>query len=328
MFVADVLSAAAHESCAPPTALVRDVLSIMAKGGSGVVFFTVRDCLVGLVTDGDIRRGLEKWPNLMDLPAEQIMTRSPLRVGRDTPVVEAYRIFQKHGINALPITDGDGRFQGFITFHDVARTMSPERIYPNSVDDREDESIAKHIARYELADRFIPPGATVLDCACGVGYGSSILGVRAGKVIGVDISEEAIAFAKRSYSRPNIEYIEKDIAFLDFAPETFDVIVSFETLEHVPKTICETFLDGVSRWLRPGGILVSSSPMLRFRDGLPYVTNPHHINEMPKKELLEMCATRLNGFILHYYHQNGIVFTPLAGEDTGFCVIVARKGLQ
>lgn len=325
MFIGDIRSCPAEAPCAPPTAKVQNILSVMTQSKNGVVFITEDGRLTGLVTDGDIRRALDRDPNLIDRQVDSIMTRTPIAVGRDTPLSDAYRLIQSRGINILPIVSEDGRYDGFVTFHDIARMLSPERIYPQSMEDRSDANVAKHIARYELASQFIADDFSVLDCACGAGYGSSILAAKAKKVLGVDISEESIAFARQNYARPNVDYMIKDLAQLDFADDSFDAIVSVETLEHVEKDVCEAFLKGISRWLRPGGILLSSSPMLRYRDGKPYVTNPHHINEMPRAELLETVTRCLPGFITHFYHQDGPFFVPLADEHTGFCIIVARK---
>lgn len=89
-----------------------------------------------------------------------------------------------------------------------------------------------HKRRYILAANVIPVGARVLDLACGCGYGSWILHVTGCKVTSVDISEEAIAYARENYDGP--DYICQK------AEETegqWDAMVSFETLEHLPDPL-------------------------------------------------------------------------------------------
>lgn len=89
-----------------------------------------------------------------------------------------------------------------------------------------------HLHRYLWAASHIVPGSRILDCACGVGYGTAILAACARSVVGVDYSEEAIAFAGRHWNAPNIDYICADAEALP-ALDEFDVVVSFETLEHL-----------------------------------------------------------------------------------------------
>ena len=89
-----------------------------------------------------------------------------------------------------------------------------------------------HVRRYLWAATVIPTGARVLDVACGCGYGSWLLHGAGLDVTSVDISEEALAYAKKHYQGP--KYIQQR------AEETkgeFDVLVSFETLEHLPSPV-------------------------------------------------------------------------------------------
>lgn len=92
-----------------------------------------------------------------------------------------------------------------------------------------------HVARYVWAvDRLakrIPEGATVLDAACGVGYGSKMLAESGLKVTAIDVSLETIEFARRYYSDPGVLYVHGNLLEIEL-PEV-DAIVSFETVEHV-----------------------------------------------------------------------------------------------
>ena len=87
--------------------------------------------------------------------------------------------------------------------------------------------------RYEYATTLFPESAVILDIACGVGYGSFILAEQpARKVEGVDISHESVAYAQTYYNPPNIRFLQSDAYLYDWKADTFDAIVSFETLEH------------------------------------------------------------------------------------------------
>ena len=84
----------------------------------------------------------------------------------------------------------------------------------------------------------------------------------------------------------------------------------------------------IVRWLKPGGILVCSSPMLRYRNGTPYITNPYHINELPRDELLAMVNGYQEQLEIQFFHQKEETFQPLLDEHTGFCIVIARKRMQ
>ncbi len=92
-----------------------------------------------------------------------------------------------------------------------------------------------HLARYRWAISLIqarlPENATISDAACGVGYGSKMLAEAGNRVTGIDVSQEAIDFAKRHYRDPAVLYICGNLLEIQL-PEV-DAIVSFETVEHV-----------------------------------------------------------------------------------------------
>ena len=91
-----------------------------------------------------------------------------------------------------------------------------------------------HVARYEFVAARLPKGSRVLDLACGIGYGSQLLAKAGHRVIGVDASPEAIAYAEEYFSHPNVTY--ECAAAEDLHADgigTFDAVVSFETLEHL-----------------------------------------------------------------------------------------------
>lgn len=115
----------------------------------------------------------------------------------------------------------------------------------------------EHIYRYCFARRYCR-NKVVLDAGCGTGYGTYELSKSARKVIGIDISKEAIDFCKNNYAQPNIEFLEMDIRNMKFEEDFFDCMVSFETLEHIEEQ--EKFLEEVKRVLKPGGLFIISTP--------------------------------------------------------------------
>jgi len=138
---------------------------------------------------------------------------------------------------------------------------------------------AIHIARYSFVRRDCE-GKRVLDIACGEGYGSSLMaewGAR--EVHGVDISMDAIVHAQKYFSTPHVSFHRHDAESIDslFEPHSFDLIVSFETIEHVADQ--EAFLLAVKRLLKPGGKLVVSCPNDWWYYPTADQSNPFHLRK-------------------------------------------------
>jgi len=136
-----------------------------------------------------------------------------------------------------------------------------------------------HLMRYFMASSSIRPGDTVLDCACGLGYGSYVLynNSRARRVIGVDSDAYAMEYAKSNYADPGfIDFEAADAQNLSaFADNSFDFIVGFETIEHLPEP--KKYLQELFRVLRPSGRIMISAPD-RWVDETGKDPNPHHFH--------------------------------------------------
>lgn len=136
-----------------------------------------------------------------------------------------------------------------------------------------------HIVRYEWAASLIRPGDRVLDAACGMGYGAHVLAMRscASEVVGVDGSEFAVEYARCNYGsgRVAFEVGELPSALGGYQSGSFDCILSFETLEHVPDP--EALLGEFERLLVPGGRILVSVPN-DWADESGEDPNPHHLH--------------------------------------------------
>jgi SAM-dependent methyltransferase len=153
----------------------------------------------------------------------------------------------------------------------------PERIVP---DETEPGIVAIHRKRYEFALPFCA-GKDVLDAGCGVGYGAEVLAAAARRVVGVDVDADAIAYARRRYAAPNVDFVEADLLALGFRDASFDVVCSFETVEHVADRV--RYLKEMRRVLRPGGVFVLSTP--HARETVVQPVNPHHAVELSRGDL-------------------------------------------
>ena len=172
----------------------------------------------------------------------------------------------------------------------------------------------EHFHRYAFALSLVG-GKTVLDAACGEGYGSSLLATAAGSVLGLDISAQAITHATNRYAgqRPNLAFQQADVAALDVMPSgRFDVICSFETLEHLHAQ--ESMLAGFRRLLAPGGMLLVSTPDKHNYSDLPGFNNEHHVRELYRDEFETMLSREFRNVRL-YAHK--LVFQSMVWSLDG-----------
>lgn len=154
----------------------------------------------------------------------------------------------------------------------------------------------EHIHRYLLAQE-IAQGKIVLDIASGEGYGSALLAEKATKVIGVDISPDAIKYAQNRYKSDNLVFKIGSCVDIPLPNSIFDLVVSFETLEHVEQH--NDMLKEIKRVLKPNGIIIISTPDKLNYSIKPSYKNPFHKKELFKEEFLQL---------LQAFFENIIVF--------------------
>jgi ubiquinone/menaquinone biosynthesis C-methylase UbiE len=136
----------------------------------------------------------------------------------------------------------------------------------------------EHIARYEALAGMVE-GKTVLDIASGSGFGTEIISRWAKKVYGVDYSDDAIEYAKANFSNSKTVYMQGDATAIPIEDKSLDVVISFETLEHIENY--KKFIEEIRRVLKPDGLLVLSTPNdIEFPEGADF-----HVHEFKDKEL-------------------------------------------
>jgi SAM-dependent methyltransferase len=139
-----------------------------------------------------------------------------------------------------------------------------------------------HEARYRFSLPYVR-GQRALDIACGAGYGTRLLADGGAKfVTGVDYSDDAMHHATSRFPAVNACFLRADAMNLPFQPGSFDAVVSFETIEHLADGA--QFLREVARCLRPGGVLLISTPN---KAALPpgCKSSPFHLREFDLEEL-------------------------------------------
>ncbi|HEX8598838.1 MAG TPA: class I SAM-dependent methyltransferase [Chloroflexia bacterium] len=108
----------------------------------------------------------------------------------------------------------------------------------------------------------MPDGARVLDLGCGAGVPSTQFLARRFDVTGVDISARQLELA-RTYA-PNATLIKSDMTALSFPEATFDLIVAFYSIIHVPREEQPTLVGNIYSWLAPGGRFLATWPLIEW----------------------------------------------------------------
>jgi glycosyltransferase involved in cell wall biosynthesis/SAM-dependent methyltransferase len=146
------------------------------------------------------------------------------------------------------------------------------------------EMAYEHWHRYLLATQWVA-GQVVLDISSGEGYGSHLLSGVAQRVVGVDADPTVIARARSAYQRSNLEFLPGRAESIPIVGEAvFDVVVSFETIEHLDEAQQAAFASEVKRLLKRSGVLIISTPdRLEYNDD-PGERNPFHRHEFSQDE--------------------------------------------
>jgi lipopolysaccharide biosynthesis protein/ubiquinone/menaquinone biosynthesis C-methylase UbiE len=147
----------------------------------------------------------------------------------------------------------------------------------------------EHFHRYLFAAEYCKD-KSVLDIASGEGYGSFLLSQTARKVCGVDIDGQAVKWGNEKYGNDIVSFHVGNCEEIPFAAQYFDVVVSFETLEHVNKGQQISFLKEIKRVLKPGGVLIMSSPEKEVYDVFS-PNNPFHVHEITRDEFNTLITT-------------------------------------
>ncbi len=164
-------------------------------------------------------------------------------------------------------------------------------------------TFAFDLARYVFAERFVRD-KSVLDAATGKGYGAYHLAKvgRAKRVVGVDLDEESVRYARRMHRHPNLRFERMDVACMGFSRSSFEVVVSFETLEHIVPEKTAVFMGEVLRVLKPEGVFVISTPNRPVYSAISRTRD--HINEMDSRELRSLLSCYFSECRFYYQGRN------------------------
>ena len=168
----------------------------------------------------------------------------------------------------------------------------------------------EHLHRYFFA-RSLCRGLDVLDVASGEGYGAALLAQVARSVVGVEIAEDTVEYARAAYGAPGLTFLHGDARRIPCPDNSFDAVVSFETLEHFYEH--GEFMAEVRRVLRPGGLLVISSPERDVYSPAGGTPNPYHVHELTHAEFGTLL--RANFGHVSMYAQRPLLGSALVAEE-------------
>ena len=106
----------------PETEMIKAVVEISSKRLGVAIVSDTGKKIFGVLTDGDIRRGIEKWgKEFFDMKAGEVMTKNPKTISEDELAVKALSIMETHSITSLAVPDSDGKAIGVIHLHDILK---------------------------------------------------------------------------------------------------------------------------------------------------------------------------------------------------------------
>lgn len=191
-----------------------------------------------------------------------------------------------------------------------------ERVVPGKT---EECLFREHEERYVFAGQYVA-GKDVLDVACGTGVGAALLkAAGARRVWGIDIDADSVAYAMARY--PQCDFAQSEATNLCLADASVDVVVSFETIEHLRDQ--QRFVIECERVMRPGGIFICSTPNTTIYQWQS--ENPFHVHELTVGGFIDLVSTRFGA--LHLYSQGARVYPLYVVHRLGSRVL-DRLGLK
>lgn len=170
-----------------------------------------------------------------------------------------------------------------------------------------------HLERYQWASMFTR-GKRVYDVACGSGYGSLLLGAKS--YVGFDISEESVKYAMQNYGNDTTVFMAADACAMPLLVKT-DVIVSFETIEHLKDP--EAFLE----WCAKSGetLLISTPIRYSFR------RSHFHLFEYRLVRFTEALNRHFSDVTMLIQKKDIGITYPCRSKDKGIAVAICRGGI-
>jgi ubiquinone/menaquinone biosynthesis C-methylase UbiE len=186
-----------------------------------------------------------------------------------------------------------------LMFMQKASLQSAERLFPQTHWRKQDQHLLflRQLFAYRYAEALVT-GKKVLDLGCGAGYGITMLAKQAYRAVGMDRDREGLSFAHTHSHQEETPpfFVMADAHHLPFLAQTFDVVLSFQVIEHVRQPV--QYLQAIKRILVPDGLAIFTTPNRRLRL-LPWQRpwNQYHLQEYDWRQfrrLLQVVFSRVS----------------------------------
>ena len=164
-----------------------------------------------------------------------------------------------------------------------------------------------HLDRYEFASNYIKENMKILDVASGTGYGANLLKnkINSIDIVGVELDPFAVEYSNYIYGKnDNIKYLEGSILELPFEDNSFDIVTSFETIEHVEDDRGQ--IKEVLRVLKNDGIYILSTPNAWSKH--LFGKTKYHVRDYDYETITNLLKEYCE--VLECYNQNSGSITP------------------
>lgn len=198
--------------------------------------------------------------------------------------------------------------------------FSGEQFVPNLTSSRLQND---HLERYQFVLNYTK-NKKVLDIACGTGYGSHLVASNGAKfVYGKDIQEESIKYAKENFKKENLNFNICDATKLDLGDNSIDVVISFETIEHIKIDRVEIYLRELKRVLKDDGIIIISTPNKRVVS--PFSKKPKNIYHTKEYTIYELKCLLKNYFVIEEVYGQRIMPKIINFLPVRFFALILEK---
>lgn len=171
------------------------------------------------------------------------------------------------------------------------------------------------LKRYQRALGYLSPTDRVLDIACGEGFGCDLVAARCAEVVGADYDAELVESVARVEHPANVSFAVEDITAMGFPDGSFDAVISMETVEHVDEDL---FVAETARVLRPGGLLIVSTP----QNDWGFNVVPWHVREYSVAEIRTLLEPAFEIVKVHGVSSHEILEDSEAGDRM---LVIAKK---
>ena len=146
-------------------------------------------------------------------------------------------------------------------------------------------ALQRSLAAYEFAKPFVK-GRRVLDVGCGAGHGTIYVAGETLHLVGMDLEPAAVAYAKKAFGQPSLDFVCCNLFSPSFLRQTFDTILSFQVVEHLPDPM--RYFQELNALLADGGILIMAT---LNREKANAGLHPDHVKEYSFDEFTALCRS-------------------------------------